>query len=90
MPDKTFSVEWSETAERELSKLPKDISSRIVNKVDSIKENPFHFLEHYESEEVYKLRIGDYRALIDVDFFNKILKIKVVGHRSKIYKRFRN
>ena len=56
-------------------------------KVSSIKENPFHFLEHYEGEDVYKLRIGDYRALIDVDFENKVLLVQVVDHRRRIYKK---
>ena len=80
-----FEIEWSERAEQTLSKLPKHISSGIARKVDSIKSDPFHYLEHYEGEDVYKLRIGDYRALIDVDFRDKVLKIAILGHRSKIY-----
>lgn len=84
----TFGVEWSERAERTLSKLPEYISSRIARKVDSIRSDPFHYLEHYKGEDTdtYKLRIGDYRALIDIDFPNKILKVRVVGHRKDIYK----
>jgi len=42
-------------------------------------------LEYYEGNDVYKLRMGDYKALIDVDFENKLLKIVIVEHRSKIY-----
>ena len=43
-------------------------------KLEEIKENPFRYLEHYEGI-YYKLRIGDYRALIDMDFKKKILII---------------
>ena len=82
-----FGIEWSERAERTLSKLPRRISSQIARRVDSIRDNPFHYLEHYEGEDVYKLRIGEYRALIDVDFSNKILKVRIVGHRRNIYKK---
>jgi len=35
---------------------------------------------------ISKLRIGDYRALIDIDFENKILIIQVFDKRGKIYK----
>ena len=42
-----FDVDWSERAERTLSKLPRHISSRIARKVDSIRFDPFHYLEHY-------------------------------------------
>lgn len=66
----SFSIEWDEKAKDYLDKLPKNIAERILDKIDSIKENPFRFLEHYE-EEYYKLRIGDYRALIDIDFTKK-------------------
>jgi len=51
-----YKIEWSKRADAELSKLPKDIAIRIIKKVDSIISEPFHFLEHYEGEKVYKLR----------------------------------
>jgi len=81
----SFSIEWDEKALVFLKKLPKNISERIFNKVESIKENPFHFLEHYEGK-YYKLRIGDYRAFIDINFEKKILIIQVLDKRGRIYK----
>lgn len=72
---------------RFLAKLPKEISSRIKNKLDLLKVDPFRFLEHYESGKCYKLRIGSYRALIDVDTSRKIVFVRVIDHRSRIYKR---
>ena len=80
----SFSIEWDENALDFLRKLPKSVSERIIDKVDSIKENPFRSLEHFEGE-YYKLRIGDYRALIDIDFARKILIIQVLDKRSRIY-----
>jgi len=50
-------------------------------------EDPFHFLEHFEGNNYYKYRIGEYRALIDVDFQNKIIMVQVLDHRSRIYER---
>ena len=81
-----YYVEWDPKVRKYMRKLPRDVSSRIVKRVKEMKDDPFHYLEHYEGDEVYKLRIGDYRALIDVDFSNKILKVRVVGHRRNIYK----
>ena len=49
-------------------------------------EEPSHYLEHYEGGG-YKLRIGDYRALIDADFENKIIWVMVLDLRGRIYKR---
>jgi len=81
-----FLIEWDERALNHLKKLPRNTSERIFNKVESLRENPFHFLEHYEGK-YYKLRIGDYRALIDIDFEKKILIVQVVDKRGRIYKR---
>ena len=82
----TYSVKLSKNAEKFLDKLPKNIALRILNKLEEIKGNPFHYLEHYEGEG-YKLRFGDYRALIDVDFDKKILFIRIIDKRGRIYKR---
>jgi len=81
-----FSINWDKKVLSFMQKLPKNISERIFNKIESIKDNPFHFLEHYQGE-YYKLRIGNYRALIDIDFEKKILTIQVLDKRGKIYKR---
>lgn len=83
----TYSVEWHPKTRKFLRKLPKDVSARIVLKVKEMKEEPFRYLEHYEGADVYKLRVGDYRLLIDVDLTNKNLKIRVLDHRGRIYKR---
>ncbi len=81
----SYSIDWDDKVLDYLKKLPKDISERIINKVNSIKDNPFHFLEHYEGE-YYKLRIGDYRALIDINFEGKILTVQILDKRGRIYK----
>ncbi len=44
----SYEIVWHPKVLEKLEKLPKNISERIVNKVKGMKENPFHFLEHYE------------------------------------------
>jgi len=84
----SYSIKWTPQVLKDLEKLPGKITERIINKIEELKFNPFHYLEHYGGADVYKLRVGDYRALIDVDFSKKILKVRIVGHRKNIYKKF--
>ncbi len=70
-----------------LNKLEKDLKERIWNKLQQCKENPFRFLEHLEDIDGYKLRVGDYRLIIDVDTPNKILHILKVRHRKNAYEK---
>jgi len=82
-----FKVVWHPKVRKFLRKISSKDSQRIVKKILNIRENPFRYLEHYEGSKYHKLRIGDFRALIDVDSRNKILYIQVLDKRGRIYKR---
>ncbi|MDO8516679.1 MAG: type II toxin-antitoxin system RelE/ParE family toxin [Nanoarchaeota archaeon] len=82
----SFSIIFDKEAVKYLESLPSNISERIINKFEEIKENPFRYIEHYEGE-YYKIRIGDYRALIDIDYSRKILFIRIIDKRGRVYKR---
>ncbi len=82
-----YSLKLDRDANKFLNGLPLNIAERIAKKLETIKENPFRYLEHYEGDKCYKLRIGDYRALIDIDFERKILFVRILDKRGRIYKR---
>lgn len=83
----TFKIEFSNQATKFIRNLSNSIKERLKKKFREIAENPFHYLEHFEGENCYKLRIGDYRGLIDVDFDKKVLFVRVFDKRGRIYKR---
>ena len=68
-----------------LNKLDATIKERIWNKLQDCKENPFRFLKPLIQIKGFKLRVGDYRLIIDVDIKMKILNIEKIGHRKNIY-----
>ena len=82
----SYSIIWKPKPLKFLNKLQKDIALRILDKIDSVNDNPFRYLEHYEGEDCYKLRIGHYRALIDVNLKDRILIIEF-DKRERIYNR---
>lgn len=81
-----FQVIFDDEAIDFLSKLPKEIRNRIYNKIVSAKENPLHYFERLEDRKDYKLRIGDYRAIADIDVSSKKINITLIGHRRNVYK----
>jgi mRNA-degrading endonuclease RelE of RelBE toxin-antitoxin system len=82
-----YKIEFSSKSKKFIKKLQKNFSLRILDKFKEVSKNPFRFLEHYEGDNCFKLRIGNYRALIDVDFQHKILKVRIIDKRGRIYKR---
>jgi len=82
-----FSVDISETAEKDLDSFDKKTCSIMLKKLLKVAENPQHFLERLSGYTLYKLRCGDYRAVIRVDTAKNILQVVMVDHRENIYKR---
>ena len=83
----SFEIEIGPLVKKYFDKLPENIAQRIIKKLNQIKENPFRYLEHFEGQNGFKLRIGDYRAIIDADLQKKILVVRILDKRGRIYKR---
>ncbi len=80
-----YSIQIEKNAEDFLKKLQKKDAEIILNKIYSIRENPFRFLKRLQGEKLWRLRIGDYRAIVDVIIsLNKIIVLRI-GHRKNIY-----
>ena len=80
-----YSIQIEKNAEDFLKKLQKKDAEMILNKIYSIRENPYRFLKRLQGEKLWRLRIGDYRAKVDIIIsMNKIIVIRI-GHRKNIY-----
>ena len=81
----SFTIVWDIKARDFLKKLNKADSQRIIKKINSIADDPKHYLEILVEIVCYKLRIGDFRALIDLNESKQIITVVLVGHRKDIY-----
>jgi len=80
----TFSIKLSSQAAKFLRKQDAHIAERIKPALQKLSE-PFQYVEHFEGDDCYKYRIGDYRALIDIDTERKIVWVRVLDKRGRIY-----
>ena len=81
-----FEVNFDKEAINFLNKLPKELKKRIFNKILSTKFDPYHFFERLEGRTDFKLRIGDYRVIADINANSKKIQVTIIGHRRNIYK----
>ena len=58
-----------------LKKSPESIRKRIFDKIVSSKENPFFFFERLKGRRDYRMRIGDFRAIADIDSKRRLFKL---------------
>ena len=81
-----YFLEWKEPAVRQLDKLDPSIASRIVLKVEKLKENLLsQDIKKLKGEEAFRLRVGDYRVIFEIN--QNTISILKVGHRQHIYDR---
>jgi mRNA interferase RelE/StbE len=80
-----YDVQWTITAERQFSKLDKSTKKRIIDKIDSIQDNPFLYVTRLVGFNAYKLRVGNYRIILGIEKKNLVILILKVGHRKNIY-----
>lgn len=80
-------VEYTEKAIDHLESLEPHIADRILNKVDEATEWTEHRLEPLTGYPYYKVRAGDYRAIITWDRDADLLRVEAAGHRRNIYDR---
>ncbi|MHA1730198.1 MAG: type II toxin-antitoxin system RelE family toxin [Promethearchaeota archaeon] len=84
-----FQVFLTDSALRELKKLPHLISKRIYNKIYELVENPFKIsgIKKLVGKPYYRLRIGDYRAIFTLNKKNSFVFILKIAQRKNIYKK---
>jgi mRNA interferase RelE/StbE len=80
-----YEIIFSETAKKQLSKLEKDIQQRILAALEKIRIRPESFVKKLVGDPAYRLRVGDYRVIIDIDKGKLLILVIKVGHRRNIY-----
>ena len=81
-----YQILWDDKARDFLRKIPQNEAQRIIKKVNVLVTDPKHYLEKLVKIKSYKLRVGDYRILVDLHEKDKILSVVLIGHRRDIYK----
>lgn len=77
------------TAIKDLSRIDKTIVQRITDRLNWLSENIESITQLSLRASLigfFKLRIGDWRVIYEVDHDKKVITVHKVGHRKDIYK----
>ena len=79
---------WDPRASDFLDKLPAKDREQVLKKLDKdVRINPLHFIEHLESKDEGKIRIGQYRLFVSYYRNTSQLIIRAMRLRSNAYKK---
>ena len=62
-----------------------DVRDRIMKKLHDITDFPDHYLKRLSGSPYYRLRVGDYRVIIDWRKEDDELFVRDIGHRRNVY-----
>lgn len=85
----SYEIEWKHSAEKELKGIDRQHIPQILEVVESLTNNPFP-LQHrklHGVESSYRIRVGDYRVIYQVDLEKKLVVIYHVRHRREAYRK---
>ncbi len=81
-----YQIYIQEKAERFLSKLDNQLRKRIISKFEDLKINPkigIPLVGNFAG--LWKLRIGDYRAVYRIIDEKLVIVVIKIGHRKNVY-----
>lgn len=86
-----YNIDFKPSVEKDLDKLPNSILKRVWKHFEKLKTNPFPVgsLKLSAAEKLYRIRIGDYRIVYDVNTISNIVMIHYVRHRNEVYRTLR-
>lgn len=86
-----YTLEIEPRARRQLRVLPQDMQRRITGALAQLAQQPRppdakRLTGH---DRIYRLRVGAYRILYEIEDHIRVILIIEVGHRREVYERFR-
>jgi len=83
-----YEVTFARSARKELERLARSLQSRVFRRIELLGSNPrpagCRKLEG--AEDLWRIRIGDYRVIYSIDDPRGVVDVNAVRHRSDAYR----
>lgn len=83
-----YEVVLERRAERDIKRLPEETFYRIVPQLKALSENPRRpgCRKITGSKNDWRVRVGDYRIIYEIDEREKAVKVMRIRHRRDVYR----
>lgn len=84
-----YGVEFLPSAARQLARLDRSVQRRIARSIEKLAADPRGpgALKLRGSDDVWRVRVGDYRVLYQIGDDRLLILVVSVGHRAAVYRR---
>lgn len=83
-----YRIEFKPSAGKALAALPKPTQKRLLGRIEGLKDNPTPegSKKLKGLEDLYRIRIGDYRVVYEVQGDVLLVLVVRIGHRRDVYR----
>tara|TARA_R100000027_G_scaffold32887_1_gene24093 strand:- start:489 stop:749 length:261 start_codon:yes stop_codon:yes gene_type:complete len=82
-----FDLEFASSIRKDLKKIHKKEVMKILTEIQNLAEDPRPTnCKKLTNEELYRIRIGNYRVIYEIFDERLIVYVVKVGHRKDVYK----
>jgi len=84
-----YQIKFKSSSAKEFKNLPSNIQKRMGLVLEKIRENPrmSGVIKLQGDEKLYRIRVGDYRLVFEIDDSQKLIRVTRVRHRQDVYKK---
>ncbi len=83
-----YAIEIATSARKSLRALPREAQRRIALAIDALANSPLPtgIKKMKGIDQTYRIRIGDYRVVHEIQSHRLVILVLRVGHRREIYR----
>lgn len=83
----TYAVKVAKVADRQIEALDGSVRPRVIRAIQALKEEPRPAAaKKLVGSDHWRLRVGDYRVVYDIEDAQLIVLIVKIGHRREVYR----
>jgi mRNA interferase RelE/StbE len=83
-----YAISFARSARKELERLDEPLSSKVFHRIEDLAENPrpVECRKLVGTENLWRIRVGDYRVVYVIHDTDKTVDIVAVRHRKEVYR----
>jgi mRNA interferase RelE/StbE len=82
-----YSIEYTKPAIKTMAAMPRNVRELVKSKIETLARDPFGAanVKQLVGEPGYRLRVGDWRVIYDVDSGRLVVRVLKIGPRGGVY-----
>jgi mRNA interferase RelE/StbE len=84
----SYAVRIRPAAQRQFARLPADAKKNVATAMEVLatEPRPHGHVKLTGSSDSYRMRVGDYRVIYQIDDAARTVRVTIIGHRREVYR----